>query len=147
MIAYLARHPGLIIALAIVLIRVLLRVLSPRPRQKQDWAEGGLYSVEAEGGRFAVAKILKLDDGGVHIRMYSNRFDARPTDVDPATLYMAALNHNPGEHPGIGHIPISRASFQSLNPLLIKVAAVDAAELAGYNVWLEGSGSYFELPN
>jgi hypothetical protein len=148
----LIRHPGWAIALTIILIRVLIRVVRARrigpPPQKLEWSEGGLYSIEAEEGRYAVAKVLKLDEHGVHIRMYSNRFDTRPTDVDPEALYMTSLKHSPGEHPGIGHLPMSRASFRRMNALLTKLAHLDATELTGYNLWRDAGGGYFEcLPN
>ena len=109
----------------------------------QEWKEGGLYSVESEGSGYAVAKILKLDPGGVHIRLYSNQFPTRPPDVDASTLYMAGINHTPNEQLGMGHLPLSRASFQNWKPVQIKVVSVNADELEGYKIWKESGGGYF----
>jgi hypothetical protein len=109
----------------------------------QKWTEGGLYSVESEGGGYSVAKILKLDTEGIHIRLYSNQFPTRPSDVDTSKLYMAGFNHNPNEQLGMGHLPLSRASFQNWKPVQIKVVSVNADELDGYEVWKESGGGYF----
>jgi hypothetical protein len=39
---------------------------------KAEFKEGGIYATPQEGGKYSVLKILKIDDGGVHVRMYSN---------------------------------------------------------------------------
>src|SRR4051812_2989510 len=82
--------------------------------------EGGLYSVEGEKGGFSIVKILKLDDGGVHIRAYSNRFPQRPSEIDISRLYMAGINRKDDEELGMGHLPLSRESFSGWKPVLIK---------------------------
>ena len=109
----------------------------------QEWSEGGLYSVESEDGGYSVAKILKLDTEGVHIRLFSNQFPTRPSDVDTSKLYMAGINHKPDEQLGIGHLPLSRASFQNWKPVQIKVVSVNADELEGYEMWKASGGGYF----
>jgi hypothetical protein len=109
----------------------------------QQWTEGGLYSVESEHGGYLIAKILKLDPEGVHMRLYSNQFPTRPSDVDPSKLYMVGINHKPNESLGMGHLPLSRASFESWKPVQIKVVPVKADELEGYEIWKESGGGYF----
>lgn len=110
---------------------------------QSHWKEGGLYSVEGETGGFSVVKILKLDDGGVHIRVYSNRFPQRPGDIDVSKLYMAGIDHKPDEEMGMGHLPLGNESFDGWKPELIKVVSVAPAELEGYEIWKESGGGYF----
>ena len=107
------------------------------------YVQGGLYSVPGEGGKFTIVKILKVDRDGVHLRMYSNTFDQRPTDVDESKLYMAGMNHRPGEPMGMGHAPISKKSFSTWDAQLIKVVPVREQELEGYKMWLDAKGGYF----
>jgi hypothetical protein len=108
-----------------------------------DWKEGGLYSTPQEDGSFSVLKILKTDDGGVHVRIYSNRFDEHPGDVDAGTLYMAGLNKKPDEAMGMGHLPVSYATFEAWRPEYIKTVAVGDDELEGYDMWFDAKGGYF----
>lgn len=110
---------------------------------QSGWKEGGLYSVEGEKGGFSIVKILKVDDVGVHIRMYSNRYPQRPTDVDVSGLYMAGMNRGPDEELGMEHLPLGRESFAGWKPQLIKVVTVEPAELDGYQIWKDANGGYF----
>ena len=105
--------------------------------------EGGIYSVPTENGRYSVIKILKIDDSGVHLRMYSNTFPQRPADVDTSKLYMAGIDHKATEQLGMGHAPISHASFRNWSAKFIKREAVRDEELDGYRMWKEGGGGYF----
>lgn len=118
-----------LITLCVVAVGALgvLATCRARPR----YVEGGLYSVSADNGRFAVVKILKIDDGGVHLRMYSNTFAQRPSNVDTSTLYMAGVDHKPTEHLGMGHAPLSHASFQTWGAAFIKREPVRDEELEG----------------
>jgi hypothetical protein len=52
------------------------------------WIEGGLYSTPNENGSYAILKILKIDDAGVHVRLYSNQYPQHPADVDETKLYI-----------------------------------------------------------
>jgi hypothetical protein len=109
---------------------------------KEQWWEGGVYSVEAEGGGFSIVKILKLHPAGVHIRLYSNHFSQRPTEIDVPALYMAGLTRKPGEQLGMGHLPLSHTSFSAWRPKLIKIVSVESTELEGYEVWRQAKGGY-----
>jgi len=88
-------------------------------------------------------KVLKLDDGGVHVRVYSNMFAARPTTIDETTLYMVGVKRGPNEGLGIGHLPLSKSSFAGWRPTFIKAALVKEEELEGYRMWLDSKGGYF----
>jgi hypothetical protein len=107
------------------------------------WIEGGLYSTRNEEGTYSVLKILKVDGEGVHIRLYSNQFLERPTDVDEDTLYMAGVDREPDAVLGIGHLPLSKQSFTGWDAQFIKAVPVEEGELEGYEMWLEAEGGYF----
>ena len=57
-------------------VLVLVFVLACATESPMAVVEGGLYSTPNEDGTFSVLKILKVDDGGLHIRVYSNKFAA-----------------------------------------------------------------------
>jgi len=122
---------------------LLLMPLACATTSEPAWVEGGLYSTPGEDGSYAVVKILKLDDLGVHVRVYSNRFDAQPSEIDESMLYMAGIDHGPDEQLGMGHLPLSKASFAEWQPHFIQLSTVSEAELEGYRMWEETSGGYF----
>jgi hypothetical protein len=108
-----------------------------------QWIEGGMYSTPQDDGTYTVIKILKLDDQGVHIRMYSNVFESLPASIDESTLYMAGVDRGPDEALGMGHAPISRQSFATWGAEFIQQSSVSPEELEGYDMWLEAGGGYF----
>ncbi|HVZ18262.1 MAG TPA: hypothetical protein VG897_14165 [Terriglobales bacterium] len=111
---------------------------------RHQLVEGGLYYTSGENGGFSLLKILKLDGGGVHVRLYSNHFVAPPTKVDESTLYMAGMDRKPGEQLGMGHAPISKRSFAAWKAVFIQQSTVKEVELEGYKMWLEAKGGYFD---
>jgi hypothetical protein len=109
---------------------------------------GGLYSTIAdELGTFGVVKVLAVDERAVHVRLYGNRYPARPTTIDPASLSLGRLTRlpdgrwGPPDGPmGIGHLPISHHQFAAWTPELIGVAPVTNDELDGYREWQAANG-------
>ena len=108
-----------------------------------QWLEGGLYVTAREEGGFVPLKILKLDDHGVHVRVYSNVYPAPPEAIDESTLYMAGADRRDGEPLGMGHLPISTASFSGWEAQFVQPSSVAAEEREGYELWLEAEGGYF----
>ncbi len=108
---------------------------------RQSWIEGGLYATRREDGSYAVLKILKTDARGVHVRTYSNAYAQRPGRIDEAALYMAGMDD--GEHLGMGHLPVSYASFSGWDAVLVQRSSVAGDELEGYEMWREAQGGYF----
>ena len=121
----------------------LARVFPGRAAITTAWVEGGLYVAPGEDGTFRALKILKLDDEGVHVRIYSNVFRSMPASIDEASLYLAGSDHAPDEPLGMGHLPLSKQAFATWHPTLIQSSAVSAGELEGYALWLEAEGGYF----
>jgi TPR repeat protein len=101
--------------------------------------EGGLYCSRErdEQGSYSVMKILKLEYGIAHVRMYSNRYPAIPVSLDESTLYLASIHAGPDERIGIGHTPVLEESVTFANAVLIQQSTVQDEELDGYRMWLE----------
>lgn len=110
---------------------------------KAEFKEGGIYATPQEGGKYTVLKILKIDDGGIHVRMYSNVYDEPPKQIDESTLYMAGMDRKPNEVLGMGHAPISKKSFSTWRAIFVQQSSVTEPELEGYNMWHEAGGGYF----
>ena len=109
--------------------------------EPQSLKNGGLYAVEDGGGKFAIVKLLVVEKEGVHVRLYKNKFESRPTTVDPATLSLGSVKDPNGG--GIGHLPITHGNFRAWQPSLIGDTVVTEEELEGYRMWRDGKGGYF----
>jgi hypothetical protein len=109
----------------------------------EQWIEGGLYVAPHSSGNFAPLKILKVDERGVHIRIYSNVYPAPPAHIEESSLYMAGVDKLEAEPLGVGHMPISNETFSGWGATLVQQSSVVAEELEGYEAWLEAEGGYF----
>ena len=104
--------------------------------------EGAYYSV-IDSGRFSIVKVLKLEPGIVHVRIYQQHFAARPSSIDPNALTVGAGFDR--DDFGISHLPLRLETFTRHEPLFLTYVAVQPDELAGYNLWKEtADGSVFE---
>ena len=126
-----------------ILSVALLALVACTQTPQEEWVEGGLYGTRNEDGSYAIVKILDLDDDGVHIRAYSNKFDSEPTAVDETTRYLAGMDHGPDEQLSMGHLPLLKASFAAWAPHYLKTVPVEDSELEGYRMWKEAGGGYF----
>ena len=102
---------------------------------------GGLYSVDDGEGSCRVAKILAVDDKGIHIRLYKNKWTERPDDVDEQELSLGTIHDEDGF--GMGHLPLSRDAFRAWNPVFVKQSDFSEDELDGYRMWQEAEGQVF----
>lgn len=116
------------------LLALLISIFLMTSCTTHQLVEGGIYAIPKENGKFVVAKILKLDEHGVHVRMYSNIFDTKPKKVNEKSLYMAGFERKPGEELGMGHLPISKKSFSTWGASLVQSATVTKEELEGYEM-------------
>ena len=108
--------------------------------QKKKIIIGGIYSTKDEDG-YGICKVLDAYDEVVHMCIYENTFQKRPTHVDPKELKVGAVNMEAilkGEKwkLSIMHIPMSKEGFYKMEPLLIMKTFLKADELEGYNSWL-----------
>jgi len=105
--------------------------------------EGGIYAIKNANGSYSVLKLLKVESKGVHVRIYSNQFDALPTKVDETTLVMVGLNHKPTETLGVADQPMAGETFGTLQATFVQQSTVSASELEGYETWKKANGQYF----
>lgn len=113
-----------IIALSII----ILTGCKNKSTQKDDnnIEVGGLYIAQNKDGSYGVTKILALDDFAVHVRMYSNTFETKPSDLNSSDLKFF-----------IGHAPMAKEGFLIDKPELLKIEDVSENELEGYKMYLE----------
>ena len=112
-----------------------------RPGTRVSPEVGALYSVDDGEGWFRIAKILAVDEKGVHIRLYKNRFKIRPATVDKAVLSLGKID-DPDSF-GMGHLPLTRAAFVAWQPALLERGTVSSGELDGFLEWQKAGGGYF----
>jgi hypothetical protein len=130
---------GLLLGAALLYV---LRTGGAAPNtQLSDLREGGLYSLNEGDGAFRVAKILVLEPNVVHIRVYKERFNALPQDVDPAQLTLGSMRDPDGF--GMGHLPMAPNAFLASRPVFLRQETVTPEELEGYEVWKDAGGGVF----
>ncbi|MGI8928270.1 MAG: hypothetical protein ACR2H0_02210, partial [Candidatus Limnocylindrales bacterium] len=98
-----------------------------------------LVTVKTDGG-FGVAKILQVDRNTVHVRLYSDRWETPPDEIDPWSLRVGRFDE---PIVGIGHMPLTRAAFAAWEPRFKRVSMLSPNELGGYGQWLESGGGVF----
>lgn len=103
--------------------------------------EGGVYSIASGDGKFGVVKILKLEPGIVHVRVYKNKFESRPTTIKVEELSLGSIKDKDGF--GMGHVPISEKDFSGWKAVLLTKTEVKDDELEGYKLWKEANGGVF----
>lgn len=97
--------------------------------------EGSVCAIPREDGGFQIVKVLAIDERGVHLRMYSDRFESIPARVDERGLSMKGPDRAENEYPGMGHIPLSNETFSDWGAIPVQVSAVLPEELEGYEIW------------
>lgn len=105
-----------------------------------NYEVGGIYTAWTQG-RYRAMKLLSADHGGIHLRVYSNSWEERPTQLDPTELTLDSTAEN--SPTAIGHMPLVRTGFLAMGPKLLISTAVDESELDGYRMWAEAKGGYF----
>ena len=97
------------------------------------FAPGQLHSVLWHGdGTFNVAKVLAVDDRGLHVRVYAEQFAARPTQV-PEVLEVGSPYD--GAAFGVGHIPVTVAQWERWEPELLGTAPLEEDDLVDLHRW------------
>jgi hypothetical protein len=133
--------------IAAVGVLVIVGLIAAHRRDAHDqhveggvYTVGGIYSIRDERG-FSVVKILALDPDIVHVRMYKNKFESRPSQVNVASLVLGSIQDPDGF--GIGHMPVARNTFNNWAPVLMTRTAVTEDELVGYEEWKKSGGGAF----
>ncbi len=104
---------------------------------------GDLLTVLAEDGQFGVMKVLVVDDHGIHVRLFTERFKERPqlSELHGLTVMPAFPEHT--YQFSFGHMPFTFSSFTSWEPQVLGFEPVSEEELAGYRLWQKENGDYF----
>jgi hypothetical protein len=122
-------------------VALLISACNRSTHASDDLVAGGLYSTEDGKGQVGVIKILVLEPDAVHVRVYKQKFSSRPVSIDPASLTLGKLGDKDGF--SIGHLPLSRRTFASWQPVFISRQPVLDSELKGYRTWKEATGGLF----
>jgi hypothetical protein len=99
---------------------------------------GDICSIESGSGGFGIVKILDLEPGTVHIRLYKEKFASKPDLIDATGLSLGTVHDEDGF--GIGHLPLSARNFAHWEPMIIGHEEISPEELEGYNLWKESGG-------
>jgi len=126
------------------LLAIVMATLCVACAHHEDWEPGSLYSVGGDDGTFAVVKVLARDSGVVSVRLYREKFPARPSRIDPARLSLGQVGDAEGF--GIGHLPLAERDFVLWFPVLIQKGAVSGDEMEGYRIWKESGAVAFSSP-
>jgi hypothetical protein len=94
--------------------------------EQTDWVAGGVYSVTGYAGPYSVVKILLVEDGVVHLRVYADRFAIRPQQVDTSALIMGTIHD---KEFGVWHLPLTASGFSEWEPRFIQHDEVLREEL------------------
>lgn len=103
--------------------------------------EGALY-ITGVTGPFEILKVLKVEPGIVHIRIYKNKFDQVPGKIDLGSLMLGTIHDKDGF--GVGHLPLSDQEFSSWKPRFLQSALVLPEELDGYEIWKTSKGGVWQ---
>lgn len=108
-------------------------------RKLPDLQVGSFYSVDDGKGSYKVVKVLVIEPGVVHIRLYANTFASRPGKIDTTQLTLGSIE-NKEAGIGIGHLPLSSKGFTNWEPKFILPGTVNSEELDGYEEWKKAGG-------
>src|ERR1700759_4607615 len=75
--------------------------------------EGGIYAFKNDNGSYSAMKLLKVEGGRVHAKIFSNQFDSPPTQVDETKLYVVGVDHKANETLGTADVPLKPEAFQN----------------------------------
>ena len=95
---------------------------------------GSICTVEDGERKFGVVKVLVINDQEAHVKIYKNKYDQRPTQIDLKTLSLGSINDTIGGF-GIGHVPLDRDGFDHWKPISVGFEEVTKDDLFGYEMW------------
>ncbi len=102
---------------------------------------GDLCTIDDGEGSYGLVKVLVVDDLGVHVKVYKNKWKQRPETVDTTRLSLGGINDKDGF--GMEHLPLGKRTFAEWKPVVIGHQEVLKEELDGYEMWKDGGGGYF----
>lgn len=121
------------------LVRWLHSLAGPPPLPLPE--VGSYYAVPAAVGGFQIVKVLVTDPDVVHLRLYSKLYKKLPEKLNLKKLTLGGIDDEAGF--GLGHMPLSLATFQAWQPQFVQPGTVAPAELEGYELWEKKGGGVF----
>ena len=100
----------------------MVQEISKDAKTRASLIPGDVVSVEADDGKFAIMKILVMEDAGVYGLIYARLFTERPRIVNIDGLQ-------------IGHFALTHDHFARHRPELITHEEVTQEELRDYPFW------------
>jgi hypothetical protein len=104
-----------------------------------NYSPGDLCSIMTAKGDFRVAKVLIVNSTVIHLRIYKNKYSARPTQIDLTMLDLGTASDTNGL--GIKHVAVIMKVFLDWQPKFIVNQKVIPEELEDYQKWKETNGS------
>jgi hypothetical protein len=105
-------------------------------KEKADqisFVPGSICTVENQDSIFGVVKILVIDDSIAHLKIYKNKYNFRPSNIDIKSLSLGTINDKDGF--GIDHVPIARKDFDNWKPVVVGFERVSKEDVEGYEIW------------
>jgi hypothetical protein len=94
---------------------------------------GSICTIEDGDRTFGVVKVLVINDEEAHVKIYKNKYEQRPAQIDIKTLSLGSINDKDGF--GIGHVPLERKGFDNWKPIPVGFEEVTKEDLEGYEMW------------
>jgi hypothetical protein len=94
---------------------------------------GDVCAVEWSEEEYRLVKILAMEDGIVHVRLYADKFVDRPFEAGPDVVSHGLIHTSFG----IPHLPLSADDFAAWLPGVVGHEDVRPEELEGYELWHE----------
>ena len=95
----------------------------------QKYKAGELYAMPNQG-KFGVFKVLKVDNKGVHVCVYSNLYSKIPSKINVSELFIDKQDKS-----GTNHTPLTFSSINLWNPTFLQKIKVEKEELKEYFSW------------
>ena len=106
---------------------------------------GYFYAMPRKLGGYNIFKVLAMDDKSVHIRSYSNVYLEVPIELNVGSLFMKRFDTDvEAIDIGLAHLPVSYDTFMAWDAIAVdQYEEVTDDQLAGYRLWQEADGGYF----
>ncbi len=113
----------------------------------EHWVSGGIYAHPSDDGVFKCFKVLLVDDIGIHIKMYPNKFQHLPSVAECGQLGNPASPELGIDAMTVGHVPVDRNAINQWGASLVTSENVTEDEMEGYEIWAKDkdSGGYFTI--
>ncbi len=121
------------ILISIIVVFAIIFIFIKCSGSKEEIQAGSICTIEDGTGKFGIVKVLVINSNEAHIKIFKNKFEERPTNIDLKALKLGTIHDSDGF--GIGHIPLERKGFDSWKPIQVAFEEVTKEDLEGYEIW------------